>query len=34
MKYKSGIILIAITYGNVEYRYQCRPYKKKYEFVI
>jgi len=34
LKYKSGIILIAITYGNVEYRYQCRPYKKKYECVI
>jgi Ca2+-binding RTX toxin-like protein len=34
MKYKSGTILITITYGNVEYRYQCRPYKKKYEQMI
>ena len=34
MKYESGVILITITYGNVEYRYQCRSYKKKYENVI
>jgi hypothetical protein len=34
MKYKSETILITITYGNVEYRYQCRPYKKKYEQIV
>jgi hypothetical protein len=26
-KYDSETIVITITYGNVEYRYQCRPFK-------
>ena len=34
MKYESEFILITITYGKIEYRYQCRPYKKKYECII
>ena len=34
MMYKSGTILITITYGNVEYRYQGRAYKKKYEPIV
>jgi hypothetical protein len=28
MKYASGTILITVTYGNIEFRYQCRPYKR------
>jgi hypothetical protein len=28
MKYASGTILITVTYGNIEFRYQCRSYKR------
>lgn len=34
MKYVSGTVLITITYGNVEYRYQCRLFKKPYQRII
>jgi hypothetical protein len=34
MKYQSGAILITITYGNLEYRYQGRPYKPIYPITI
>lgn len=26
--FQSKTIMITITYGNIEYRYQCTPYKK------
>jgi hypothetical protein len=33
-KFKSKTVLITITYGNLEYRYQCRPYKKPHQQMI
>ena len=34
MKYISETILITITYGNLEFRYQCRPYKKIEPIIV
>jgi hypothetical protein len=33
MKYASGTILITVTYGNIEFRYQCRPYKRIQQLI-
>lgn len=30
----SKTIMITITYGNVEYRYQCRPFKKMHQQMV
>jgi hypothetical protein len=34
MKYISGTVLITVTYGNTEFRYQCRKYKPIYPTII
>jgi hypothetical protein len=34
MNYESGTILVTVTYGTLEFRYQCRKYKAKQLTIV